>query len=860
MPLDAGTRLGPYVVRSLLGAGGMGEVYRADDARLGRTVAIKVLPRELATPERLGRFEQEARAASALNHPNILTIHDVGRAGETAWFATEWVDGQTLRQLLRAGPIPLRRALVLAQQIADGLASAHAAGIVHRDLKPENVMVTGDGLAKIVDFGLAKLGQGAASLADQHSHTVTAGGATDPGVVMGTVGYMSPEQASGRPVDYRSDQFALGLLVYELVTRTRPFERATIAQTLAATIEDDPTPVDVANRNVPPHLGAIVSRCLAKDPAERYDSTRDLARDLKSVTETSSRHTAVAAPVSPRRALVAPLAIGAILLAAVIGAWMWRAPAPPRNTPAASEPERPLLAVRPFRSLSDDAQQAYFAAGMTEEIRGQLSQVSALRILSRDGLDRFEDDSARAVRELGIRQFVDGTVRVQGTRVRVNAELVDAEKQQTLWSQQYDRELADFLAVQADVAVQIARALQATLSPREQGRLERTPTQNPEAYSLYLQAAQMSPLSDRAKNVAGQELLRRALALDPAFAQARARLAYRLMFMSWYDSDSYIDRGLAEAEDALRSDPELPDAYFALASGYSMKGADAQARQAFLRALELDPNNVSAMNNLSAHESAFARLDESLYWARRAFGLSGKRGNDYYHVSIPLLALRADDVHRAWLLEGERRDPTMHRLQVMLALLDLWQGRTDEAVRRTARLTAASSPENEEVRLHQADIDFLTDADSLEASLRPLLGASAENFYNVAESIRLRQAYVLAKRGDAAGAATYIAEAERIARDKMAAGNQSPILRVELAAAAALRGDTAAALDWLERAFEGGQRDHGSLERDPILAPLRGHPRFKAVIDSMQRDVDAQRLRAAERGLLDLTGLVGAGG
>ena len=226
MPLAPGTRLGPYVLHSLLESGGMGEVYRAEDSRLHRTVAIKVLPRDLATPDRVQRFEQEARAASALNHPNILTIHDVGRDGETAYLAMEWVDGQTLRQLMREGPVPLRRTIRLARQIAQGLAKAHAAGMVHRDLKPENVMVTSDDLAKIVDFGLAKLAAHEQAV-DQQAATVTRIGSTDPGMVMGTAGYMSPEQASGHPVDYRSDQFALGLLVYELVTRTRPFERAT---------------------------------------------------------------------------------------------------------------------------------------------------------------------------------------------------------------------------------------------------------------------------------------------------------------------------------------------------------------------------------------------------------------------------------------------------------------------------------------------------------------------------------------------------------------------------------------------------------------------------------------------------------
>jgi serine/threonine protein kinase/tetratricopeptide (TPR) repeat protein len=853
MSLTAGTRLGPYVLESLIGAGGMGEVYRAHDSRLNRTVAIKVLAPEIATPDRVERFTQEARAASALNHPNILTIHDVGREADTAYFAMEWVDGQTLRQLLRGGPIPIRRSLQLAHQIAEGLAKAHAAGIVHRDLKPENVMVTGDGLAKIVDFGLAKVS--AIPSAGHDNPTVTRVAGTEPGIVMGTAGYMSPEQASGRAVDYRSDQFALGLLIYELVTRTRPFERATTAQSLAATIEAEPTAIEALNAEVPPHLATIVARCLAKDPAERYESTRDLARDLKSIIDSSSRSvvTTPAAPRSPRRRYLA--AIAAVVLIAGVGtvAWLWRAAG--TSTRPANQ-ERPLVAVRPFRSLSADPQQGYFAAGMTDEIRGQLSQVSSLRLLSRNALDAYKDgDSSRMVRELGVRNLVDGSVRVDGNRVRIAAELVDASTNETLWSDQYDRELADILAVQSDVAVQITRALHANLSPHEQQRLEVRPTENLEAYRLYLQSQQIGPLTDRARNLEGMDVLRKALALDPRFATAQARLGYRLVFMAYYDDPSYIDQGLAETQAALRVDPNLPYAYFTLGTAYTMKGMDAQARQAFLRALELDPNNVLAMDNLSIHEATFGRLDESLYWGRRGFSLSGKTGNDYYHVAVPLLSLRDDDGSRTLLLDGERRFPEMARIHIMLGLLDIYQGRAEQAVARTEAMVARA-PQNEEVKFHRADIAFLTKSSDLEMALEPLMERSASNFINVYESVRLRYAYALQKRGEAARAATLLAEAERIAREKVEKGDQTPALRIELAAASELRGDHAGALEWLSRAYDAGCRDYGLLERDPILAPLGSDARLRGILERMRKDVDAQRARARERGLLDIDALL----
>ncbi|HTR01753.1 MAG TPA: protein kinase, partial [Thermoanaerobaculia bacterium] len=284
MTLAAGSRLGPYEVLSPLGAGGMGEVYRARDARLGRDVALKVLPRGLAADtERLARFEQEARSASALNHPNIVTIYEIGCEDGVSYIAMELVEGDTVGELVASGPLPARRVLQIALQIAEGLAKAHAAGIVHRDLKPENLMVSRDGFVKILDFGLAKLAT--EKREDMTSAPTMGGPKTGSGVILGTIAYMSPEQASGASVDFRSDQFAFGSVLYEMVTGRRPFRAATSAETLTAIIREEPTPIGSLDARVPAPLCWIVERCLAKDPEGRYESTRDLARDIANVRE-----------------------------------------------------------------------------------------------------------------------------------------------------------------------------------------------------------------------------------------------------------------------------------------------------------------------------------------------------------------------------------------------------------------------------------------------------------------------------------------------------------------------------------------------------------------------------------------------
>ena len=334
MSLSAGSRLGPYEIVSPLGAGGMGEVYKARDTRLGRDLAIKILPGESATdPERLARFEQEARSASALNHPNIVAVYDVGRDGPTSYLAMELVEGRTVRELLPSGPLPIKRALSIASQVAAGLARAHAAGILHRDLKPENVMVTADGLVKILDFGLAKL---VAPTSGNVSEALTsAGSETASGVVVGTAGYMSPEQATGRTLDFRSDQFALGSTLYEILTGRRAFSRANVVDTLSAILHDEPEPLQASRPDAPLLLCWIVERCLAKEPAERYASTQDLARDLARVRDhlVEARSTEVpSVPPSKRRFAMSAAAVSGValllILAGLLGIRLLRAELP----------------------------------------------------------------------------------------------------------------------------------------------------------------------------------------------------------------------------------------------------------------------------------------------------------------------------------------------------------------------------------------------------------------------------------------------------------------------------------------------------------------------------------------------------
>ena len=426
MRLDPGARLGSYEIVSSLGVGGMGEVYRAKDLELGREAAIKVLRKELASqPDALKRFEREARTASALNHPNIITIYHIGEHKGARYIAMELVEGQTLRALLSESPLSVKKTLDLATQIARGLAKAHAAGIVHRDLKPENLMVTDDGLVIILDFGLAKLiPQG--SEVDAEMATMTK--ATQAGTLLGTVQYMSPEQAASRPVDYRSDQFSFGSILYEMATGKLSFKRETMPQTLAAIIDDEPEPIRRLNETIPGELTAIVERCLAKKPDERYESTRDLADDLKNVPETSSA--ADVGPTSPTRI--------------------------------------DSIAVLPLRNLSGDPDQEYLADGITEALIINLAKIGALKVISRTSVMRYKGTDkplSKIGRELNVEGIVEGSAARFGVRVRVTAQLIHAPTDRHLWAESYERDFQDVLLLQSEVAQAIAGEIKVAVTP-----------------------------------------------------------------------------------------------------------------------------------------------------------------------------------------------------------------------------------------------------------------------------------------------------------------------------------------------------------------------------------------------------------
>jgi eukaryotic-like serine/threonine-protein kinase len=600
MTLAAGIRLGPYEILAPLGAGGMGEVYRARDTRLGRDVAVKVLPAYLSRDaDRLRRFEQEARAASALNHPNILTIHDIGQQGGTPYVVSELLEGETLRQRLTSGGLGVRKAVDYGVQIAHGLAAAHEKGIVHRDLKPDNVFVNPDGRVKILDFGLAKLTGREAGDAAVTSAPTEAGG-TEPGVVLGTVGYMSPEQVRGQAADHRSDIFAFGALLYESLTGQRPFRGGSAVETMNAILTEDPPEPSLTRQEIPPALDRVVRRCLEKSPAERFQSARDLGFALSEAGGAPSvSGAAPAVAVTPRRRYVGVVlgsaaVLLAILFAADVGGLRARLG---RKAPAGVIRS---LAVLPLENFSRDPEQEFFADGMTEELITDLAQIGSLRVISRTSIMGYKGTTKplpQIGRELGVDGVLEGSVQRAGNRVRITAQLIEAASDRHVWAKSYERDLADVLALQSEVAQAVAHEVRAALTPEEEARLARPRPVDPEVHELYLRGRQHVSMGVEKELREAIALFERALSRDPSDARSWAGIADAWTGLSdfYLPPREAMPKARDAAEKALKLDDSLAEAHTSLGmvdTLYDWKWAEAESE--FRRAIALKPGYAPA--------------------------------------------------------------------------------------------------------------------------------------------------------------------------------------------------------------------------------------------------------------------------
>ena len=666
MALKPGAHLGAYEIVASLGAGGMGEVYRARDPRLGRDVAVKVLPQEVAAdPDRLARFEREARTVAALNHPNIVVRHSIEEDRGARFLTMELVEGQTLDRVVTPGGLPLVRVLELAIPLADALVAAHGRGVVHRDLKPGNVMVTRDGRVKVLDFGLAKPASESPVLATQAA--TLAAPISSAGQVVGTIPYMAPEQLRGEPVDARADLFALGIMLYELVTGRRPFEGATAAEVTSAILRDTPPPAQSLRPDLPSDLGRVIGRCLEKDPERRVQTAKDVRNELEIVR---------------RDATAAPAAVSAVR------------PAAPAVTA-----ELPSVAVLPFANRSRDESDEYFSDGLADELLSVLAKIRGLRVAARTSSATFKGRSvtiAEVGRALNVASVLEGSVRKAGNRVRISVQLVKVEGGYPLWSETYDRTLEDIFAVQDDIAQAVVKELRTTLlgavpdsgasgeARAAVANAARGRGESAEAHRLFLQGRYFTERFTREDNAKGIAYLRQALALDPGHAPAWVALAEGLATeagFGWVPVIEGYREARAAVERAFALAPDLPEAHVMLSRirrmhDWDWKGADVASR----RAAELAPGSADTLHEAGVLAGSLGRHDQALDLLQRAGEQDPLSSTIYSHVGIVHRTMgrlaEAEQAFRKSLELSPQRITSHHMLAMILAD----QGRHDDAL------------------------------------------------------------------------------------------------------------------------------------------------------------------------------------
>ncbi len=784
-----GRTLGHYRLHSLLGAGGMGEVYRARDLRLDRDVAVKILPEHLAdNAEALRRFEREAKAVAALSHPNILAIHDFGAEQGVSYAVMELLEGETLRGRLRNGALAWREAVEIGLAVAEGLATAHAKGIIHRDLKPENIFLTSAGLTtagvvKILDFGIARVKR--VVLPGTATPSATAPETTRPGLVIGTLGYMSPEQVRGEEADAPSDIFSLGCVLYEMLSGERPFARAIGVELIAAILDAEPPALAGSGKKLPAELERIIRHCLQKNADVRYQAARALASDLRAVLGASGQR--LSAPLLARRRLrTAALLAGTLLLFVVLALALYLF--------ARREQTLDSLAVLPLVNASSDEQTEILSEGISESLINSLSQLPQLkRVIARSTVARYkgkEIDPGKVGQELNVRALLIGKMIRRGDDLIIETELVNTADGARLWGGQYPLRLADVLAVQTEIARQISEKLRLRLTGEQRQRLTKHQTENAEAYKLYLWGRHHSNRHDTEGWKKGIEYMNQAVALDPAYALAYAGLA-----AAYYEASSVflpaseaMPKVVAAARQALLLDETLAEAHTALAqysAQYEWNWAEAEKE--YRRALELNPSYATAHQYYGFYLTEQGRLEEAL----------------------------------VAMTEARKLDPLTPYISANLAWIHYLARRPDEALAQNKRLVEAEPKfavahyglglnYQQKGMIEEAIVEF-----EQARSLDP------ENPFLLA---LLGQAYAISGKQD--DARRMLAALQERAKHRLTDPFNNALIYVGL-------GEKDQVFAWLEKAYDFRSEGLLTLKVEPLYDSLRADPRFTDLLRRM---------------------------
>lgn len=658
MALVSGTRLGIYDIKSAIGAGGMGEVYRATDTKLGREVAVKILPSEMAKdPERLGRFHREARAVAALNHPNVVTLYSVEECNGVHFLTMELIEGQPLDCLISSNGLPLQRIIEIASALSEALAAAHEKGILHRDLKPANVMVTNDGRVKVLDFGLAK----DVSAETSNGATLTSADRTQAGVVMGTPAYMSPEQVSGRTLDHRTDIFSLGVLLHEMATGHRPFEGNSSAELVSSILRDTPQSVTDLRTDLPLDLARIIRRCLEKDPRHRVQTARDISNEFRDLARHASRSSLASAPSAHSA----------------------------HDSGTVRTDEGFWVAVLPFKYTGSNADLTALAEGLTDDIVTGLSKFSYLKVIARSSTARYAREAVdvrTAARDLGARYVMEGSLRHGGAKIRIAVQLVDATSGAGLWAETYDRPFhADAVFdLLDDVVPRIVCTIADTHGILPHNMTEALRTRDPETFTPY--EALLRSFGHNQRVTVSEHAIARA-ALERAVQQAPDRADCWAM-LAWIYREEYthgfnqqpdpLGRAIAAARHAIDMAPSNHLAHAALATSLFFRHEMGAFRAAAERSLALNSMDGLCSAYLGFQIAYSGDWERGCALAERAMQLNPNHPGWYWFPSI-LNAYRLKDYQRAFDLTLKVNMPAFWRTQLMLAVTNARLGHTEPA-------------------------------------------------------------------------------------------------------------------------------------------------------------------------------------
>ncbi|HET6892578.1 MAG TPA: protein kinase [Pyrinomonadaceae bacterium] len=836
MPIAAGTDLGRYEIRSKIGAGGMGEVYLARDTKLERTVALKILPADVAADrQRMQRFIQEAKTASSLNHPNILTIFEVEQVESTHFIVTEFIDGETLRQYLKVRRMKIAEALALSVQIASALSAAHAAGIIHRDIKPENIMRRRDGIVKVVDFGLAKPSE-KTDTGDVDTEAATkALVQTEPGVVMGTAAYMSPEQARGVAVDARTDIFSLGVVIYEMVAGLAPFGGMTSSDLMVALLEREPPPLARFTPEAPAELERIVMKALAKDRDERYQTAKDLLIDLRRLKQKLDVESEIERSAAPelrsaggeirppdgrvavltasgavaqtalagvrtnssaeyiiseikRHKRVALLALAALVAMTGVVAYF----AYSRHGGGSSGVAIRSIAVLPFANTGGNPDTEYLSDGISESLINSLSQLPGMKVIARSSSFRYKGrdvDPQEVANALGVEAILTGRVLQRGDNLLISVELMNARDKTQMWGEQYNRMLTDILVVQQEISREVSEKLRLKLTGEERQRISKPYTESAEAYELYLKGRYFYGKTTEDGLKKAIEYYQQAIDKDPDYALAYVGMgnSFRGLggSLGFASPGSAAPQAKAVIMKALAIDDTLPDAHAALADfklnyDWDWPGAERE----YKRALELNPNQASAHHGYGTYLQSLSRFDEAVGERERSRQLDPTSPNAIANVGYPLYYARRFDQALEHYRKALELDPVFSWGHLFIGQVYVQQGRYEEAI----------------------------------AEIKKAIASSEGNVRDVAT---LGHAYAVA--GKRSEALKILAELQERAKQKYVSPYFIALVYVGL-------GEKDQAFAWLEKAYQERHPYLILIKVEPVFDVLRSDPRFQDLV------------------------------